>query len=502
MNSPNNAIPAVGFDSPPLPWSVKLLYGVGQVSEGLKTGAFGVFLMFYYSQVMGLPATMTGVAVAIALVFDAVTDPLAGSLSDRFRSRFGRRHPFMYASAIPLGVGFFLLFAPPENLSEWQLFCWLVGFAIFTRASMTLFNVPHLSLGAELTRDYAERTAVVGVRYFFNTFGALLAVVAGFGVYFAATSDFPQGQFNKEQYPNYAMALSLLMVVAVLLSTFGTQKQALTLSQPAPDWRPAHGVIGQLWRELQEALANYSFRWVFMGVLLVFLMVGVDVSLNLYMNTFFWEFEGRQNLAYFMAAPLGVMLGTLFTGLVTRRFGKLNAVLWGVGGWIACQCLPIVLRVAELLPANGEETLVAGLVGLKFIQGLFVAQCLVSFGSMIADIVDEHELVTHRRQEGIFFAAVSFSSKCTTGLGNLFAGIALDVIAWPEGQGIRTAADVNPETIIHLGILFGPALAIVGVASLWCYSHYQIDRARHDEICAELARRRESVADVQELANA
>lgn len=485
------ARPALGK----LPWSVKLLYGLGQISEGLKTGAFGVFLLFYYSQVLGLSATWTGLAVGIALVVDAITDPLAGSISDRFRSRFGRRHPFMYASIIPLATGFYFLFAPPAGLSDPQLFGWLLIFAILTRAAMTLFHVPHLSLGAELTRDYTERTTVVGVRYFFNTLGALLAVVVGFGIYFAATREFPQGQFNVDQYPSYALVLSITMALTIALSALGTQKHALTLYQPPMTWQRECGVLGQLWRELIEALSNYSFRWVFIGVLLVFLMVGVDISLNLYMNTFFWELTGEDNLKFFAAAPLGVMLGTLFTGILTDRFGKLAAVIWGVGGWIFCQCLPILLRIADLLPQNGAAELVAGLVALKFVQGLFVAQCLVSFGSMIADIVDEHELLTHRRQEGIFFAAVAFSSKCTTGLGNLFAGIALDVISWPTGAETRTAADVAPETIIQLGILFGPALALLGVVSLWCYSHYQIDRTRHAEICAELERRRGILAN-------
>ena len=109
---------------------------------------------------------------------------------------------------------------------------------------------------------------------------------------------------------------------------------------------------------------------------------------------------------------------------------------------------------------------------------------------MIADIVDEHELLTHRRQEGIFFAAVAFSSKCTTGLGNVFAGIALDLIDWPQGATVRSATDVASDTVYQLGILFGPALAVVGLVSLWCYSHYRIDRTRHEEICAELAVRR------------
>jgi len=479
----------------PLSFATKLLYGVGQAAEGLKNGAFGVFLLFYYSQVLGLGASYAGLAVGIALVFDAVTDPLAGSVSDRFSSRFGRRHPFIYASIVPLAVAFYLLFAPPEGLSQPQLFCWLVVFAVLTRASMTLFHVPHLSLGAELTDDYAERTIVVGFRYFFSTFGALIAIAFGFGYFFAATDEFPVGQFNADQYPHYALALSLGMAVIILCSALGTQRVALTLHQPAADWHRDRGLFAQLFLELRQAMSNYSFRWMFFGLLLVFLMVGVDLTLNLYMNTFYWELSTTQNLLFFVAAPLGVMIGAFFTGAITRRFGKLPPVIWGVAGWMFCQSLPIVLRMLDMLPANGEQPLGVFLIALKLIQGLCVAQCLVSFNSMLADIVDEHELLTGRRQEGIFFAAVAFSSKCTTGLGSVFAGVALDLIGWPEGAEITSAADVAPETIMYLGILFGPALGLIGIAALWCYSHYRIDKARHDEICAELVVRRELAND-------
>ncbi len=474
-----------------LSFATKFLYGAGQAAEGLKNGAFGVFLLFYYSQVLGLGASYAGLAVGIALIFDAITDPLAGSISDRFKSRFGRRHPFIYASIIPLATAFYLLFSPPAELSQPQLFFWLLVFAVLTRASMTLFHVPHLSLGAELSDDYNERTTVVGFRFFFSTFGALIAIAAGFGYFFAETAEFPVGQFNAGQYPHYALAVSVGMASIILLSAVGTQRVALGLHQPSEQWQRKRGLFSQLWLELREAMSNYSFRWMFFGLLLIFLMVGVDQALNLYMNTFYWELKANQNLLYFVAAPLGVMLGAFFTGAITRRVGKLPPVLWGVGGWMFCQSLPIVLRMLDLLPANGGQSLAPFLISLKFVQGLFVAQCIISFNSMLADIVDEHELLTGRRQEGIFFAAVAFSSKCTTGLGSAFAGLALDVIGWPEGSAVTTAADVPAETIMHLGIFFGPALAVIGIASLWCYAHYRIDKTRHDEICAELAVRRE-----------
>src|SRR5690606_25534657 len=125
-------------------------YGVGQVAEGAKNTAFDLFLFFYYNQVLGLSGTLSGAAMLIALAVDAATDPLVGSLSDSLRSRWGRRHPFLYASALPLGCSFALLFRPPEGLGQLGLFGWLTLFAVATRVSMTLYFVPHLALGAEL----------------------------------------------------------------------------------------------------------------------------------------------------------------------------------------------------------------------------------------------------------------------------------------------------------------------------------------------------------------
>lgn len=143
---------------------------MGQIAEGVKNTGFTTFLLFYYNSVLRLSGTYAGTALLIALVFDAVTDPLVGSLSDSFKHRLGRRHPFMYASAIPLAVSFGLIFSPPEGLGQIGLFLWLTRFAILVRASMTLYHVPHMALGAELTSDYHERIIVVAYR---SGFGAL-----------------------------------------------------------------------------------------------------------------------------------------------------------------------------------------------------------------------------------------------------------------------------------------------------------------------------------------
>ena len=136
---------------------VKWSFGIGQMAEGIKNSSFSAFLLFYYNQVLGLPAETAGLAIAISLIFDAVTDPMIGTISDRWNSPHGRRHPFMYASALPLGVSFYFLFSPASfatSGSEFTLFLWMLTFTILTRGAMTLYHVPHLALGAELTEDY------------------------------------------------------------------------------------------------------------------------------------------------------------------------------------------------------------------------------------------------------------------------------------------------------------------------------------------------------------
>ncbi len=476
-------------DVPPLGLHHKFAYGIGQFAEGLKNSGMGTFVLFYYVQVLGVEAYLAGLAVFIALLFDALTDPLAGSLSDNWHSRWGRRHPFMYASAVPLALFFYLLFEPPTAyLGEAGLVVWMTLTMIGTRAAMTLYHVPHIALGAELSEDYSERTAIVAFRQFFGTFGAMAAAGIGFWWFFADTPEFANGQLNAAAYGPFALCLGALMVVTIVWSAWGTRDRVPYLPRGGDTTRPSvGGALRRMFRELREALSNRSFAWLFAGVLIVFVMVGVNGALDVYMFIYFWEVDSSMRGLLSMPAPLGIMAGALLTPWLHARFEKKAGVVWGTAWWAACQVIPVMLRLAGAFPENDSPALVPLLFLIKFLQGVGVVQALVSFGSMIADVVDEHELATGRRQEGIFFGAVSFSGKATSGLGNLFAGIGLSVIGWPSGDRIASAGDVPAGTVVELGVLYGPGVASLAVISVWCYSHYRISRARHREITARLA---------------
>ena len=488
--------------APPLGFRVKFAYGVGQFAEGLKNVGMGTFVLFYYVQVFGVPAWLAGLAVFIALLFDAFTDPLAGSLSDNWQSANGRRHPFMYASALPLALFFFLLFSPPAQwLGQFGLFLWMTVMMVLTRAAMTLYHVPHIALGAELSEDYRERTQIVAYRQFFGTFGGMFATAIGFWWFFADTPQFHNGQLNAAAYGPYALFLGVLMVVTIWWSAWGTRSRLPYLPQARRQVRRLS--VGEVaLRVMLEALQNRSFAWLFLGVLIVFVMVGVNAALDVYMLLYFWEVDSGERGLLSLPTPVGIMLGALLTPWLHRHFDKKVGVVWGTAWWALCQVVPVGLRLLGAFPDNDSAALVPLLLVIKFLQGVGVVQALVSFGSMVADIADEHELRTGRRQEGIFFGAVSFSGKATSGLGNLFAGIGLSVIAWPSGDHIRTAADVDPDTVVNLGILFGPVVGSLAIVSVWCYSHYRITRARHAQIVADLNARRDTGRDVADAAAA
>ena len=480
-----------------VPFSSKLAFGVGQFAEGLKNTAFGLFILYYYNQVLGMSGTLAGAALFIALLFDAVTDPLAGSLSDNWKSRLGRRHPFMYASAVPLALAFIGLFSPPSGLGEWGLFAWLTVFAILTRGAMTLYHVPHLALGAELTENFHERTRVVAFRQFFAAAGAAAAIIIGVGYFFA---DARGGQLEAANYMPYAISLGVLMVATVWYSAWGTQKEVPFLSAPVP--RSKRNPLVQLVLDMLEAFTNRSFAWLFSGVLIVFIMAGVNGALDLYMLQYFWELPDTERQGVLIAPVVGLLVGVFLTSPLLRRTDKRFGVILGTAAWAICQVAPVFMRLWwDSFPANGTTALFYTLVAFKLVQGIILQQAFVAFGSMMADVADEYESTSGVRQEGIFFGAIAFSSKATSGFGTFIGGYGLDIISWPRGADIRTAADVPAQTLVDLGILYGPVVAGFSILSIWCYTHYDLTRERHAQIIKTLNARRQTAEPAQARAS-
>src|SRR5579862_1048967 len=214
--------PVTDAEPRPLALSAKLLYGVGEMPITVLMVLSGLFILFFYNSVMGLPATLVGVGLFTSLALDAITDPLIGHLSDRSQHRLGRRHAFMLPGALGMGPCFFLLFSPPRHLGHTGLFLWLLGTMIALRATSAIYRIPYLGLGAELSRGYDDRTKTMAIRAVFGLVGTLAAAGLSFALFFPATADGSEPKLQYSGYPHLGLAFGALMTISGLVCFFGT----------------------------------------------------------------------------------------------------------------------------------------------------------------------------------------------------------------------------------------------------------------------------------------
>ncbi len=195
--APSNAV--TSLTRLPNIW-MKILYGCGQIPYTIKTILFGVFTLYFYTTVLGLPGSLVGIASGIGLVWDAVIDPVIGAFSDTTQSRFGKRHGFMLAGAAGMGVSFWAYFSPPAGLSLPSLFTWLLITSLLVRTTTSLFAIPYYALGAELSSDYHERTSITGVRSIFALLGTLATATLSFVLFFPETAPGVDPKLNVNGY--------------------------------------------------------------------------------------------------------------------------------------------------------------------------------------------------------------------------------------------------------------------------------------------------------------
>ena len=469
---------------PALALSTRLSYGVGQLSDGVKQSAFSTFLFFYYNQVLGLSGSLAGSAALLALLVDAVTDPMVGQLSDRFRSRWGRRHPFMLAGAIPFGIAIFGLFSPPVDLSQGQLFAWMLGGAIAVRLMLTLFYVPHLSLGAELAKDYYGRTSLIGYRVFFTYGSILVTSVVGFSLFFPPSELYPNGMLDRSSYPGFGLFCGIMGSIAMLLSVLGTWRAIPELSKPVVTGEETTALLAFV--DVFRTLKLTSFRILFAAILMFSTLAGVVQTLLIYVATYVFEFQPGHLAGLASSVLIGIIFASLVAQGLSRRFDKKRALRICVitGGVFAFS--PQVLYFGGLLGQIDETMKFVLVFTVNGISQIFFIAYMILLDSMLSDSIDEHQLYTGKREEGLFFAARSFATKASYGLGSFLAGIGLDIIQFPQSA---TPESVPPESVMNLAVLSGPVMFVLFAATVLISNRYPMTEARHQEIMREIAAR-------------
>lgn len=471
-----------------LSFSTRFFYGFGSIAFGVKDNGFSYFLLIFYNQVVGLKSATVGLAIMIALLVDAFLDPIVGQISDNWRSRWGRRHPFMYASAVPVSVSFLLLWNPPMGWSHEALFAYLIVVAVFIRSCITLYEIPSSALAAELTTEYDERTKLLSYRYLFGWIGGVAVYFAALTIFLKPDATHAVGQLNGPGYARYGLCAAVVMFASILISAAGTHRQIPSLRTP-PQRKAS---LGQLAREMFGTLKHASFLTILVASLFVAMGGGLVLSLNLYFQTFFWRMSSAQTAMFTFASLAAAVFAFAAAPWFSRRFGKKRSAMGLILAALVFGTLAIGLRLLGLFPANGSPLLFPVL----FVQSMLSTACAVTSNilstSMIADVVEDSELRTGRRSEGLFFAAAAFVAKAVTGIGIFLSSMILLVAGFPEHAA---PGEVDPEVIRHLGLVYLPTLGVIYVLAAVFMAPYRITRESHEAALRELAAARDLVAE-------
>ena len=427
--------------APPLTRGLKLFYGSGSMAEAVVISSITQFLMLYYNQVRGLPAAQVGLAIAAGLAVNAVADPLVGSWSDRTRSRFGRRHPFMYAAIVPVALSFVALFNAPAWPPVAQL-AWLACFNILLQQALTAFHTPHLAFGGELTTDYIERTRVMSYNTFFLWAGDTLCWLATFGLFFSSSAAFSNGALDPSRYGPFSLTIASIVLVILFCSSFFTRRRIPWLPAAAPGTQAF--TLANFFIDVRQALANRNYVMLLLGAFCLSLMQGLRGGLWIYTATYFWQLPSEQITWFALGSFISYLSGSAIVARLHRRFDKRMTGAVAVTVYCIGPALPMILGYFGLLSAQTPYILPI-LIAFALLQHLPFCVMTTTVLSAFADIADENELRFGARQQGILYSTQTFFARIDQAIGAALAGWALTTIAFPA----HAAPGHVPDAVLH-----------------------------------------------------
>ena len=458
-----------------LPWTTKAGYGSAELGLVAVEVLVQVYLLKFYNVVVGLPSALAGLALSVAILWDAVTDPVMGGISDRTRTPWGKRRPYFVPGALAACVFFVALFHPPVFKSNtFAFFYLLIGF-VSLNTSLTVVSVPHVSLAGEMAFDRDQRTALFGYRRLFATLGLVLGTVLP-----ALILRSLGGEETAENVARSRSTTALLLCAPILLTAFWAFAATRGRDEPSHE---SGARFADIVRNLGRLFLSQKDVWtnkVFFPLLLSAIIAGAARTLNGSIALYYYQFrlelpEDIVVLAVLLPFFLCLLASIPLWVWISRHKGKKWPAFWGVLG--------LALLTVFTYPFFPPGSIV-GPVCIAIVGG-FCAGSVVILDSLIPDAIDYDELRTGRDREGLYFGVWKLGTKISRALGLAFAGVVLQIIGFDEGRMTQ-----DPEVGWRLALLFGPAVGVFFALAAIVFACFPLTDGTHRRIQRILERRR------------
>ena len=442
-----------------------IAYGMPGLGAGYMYLLMSLYVMKFSTDVLLIAPAVMGVIFSISRIWDAVSDPIAGYLSDRTTFKFGRRRTWMLISFIPISFGFLAVFSPPESMQGQSLDLWMMIAILSFYSAITLLNVPHMALGAELSEDYHERTRLFGVRHIGFTLGSILALVSM--SLLISEENNPDGDVRQ-----LASSLAFYAISAMSLMIFF----AVSKLKENPEFQ--NRVNKNPFKAFRDVWINPHAKILIIVLFIENLGGAVIGVLTLYVTQYIVEAPAWAPLiifAYMLPSALSVPLWIP----LSRRFGKIR--LWV----FSLAFTGISFGGIFIIPFLDSVTdrLIVMFIGAAL--GGMAAGCGGAIGpSVKGDVIDYDEYLTGERKEGSYFAALNFVFKSATGIMLLVTGFVLQFSGFIPNQ---------PQTMevkIALISLYGLVpLVFYSLGAYLLYKKFKFGEKEHAAIKQQIQER-------------
>ena len=444
-----------------LTFGSKFKYGLADLGFALITSAIQFFLLFYYTDVAGINPALAGLALMVGkLTWDAINDPLFGYLSDRTRSRFGRRRIYMLIGAVPLGIAAWIMFSLPQGLTGMSAFLAVLISFWLVDTFHTMTTVPYYAMTPELTRDYNERASLTSVRMIFSVVGYILG---------AALTTLLAGIFQgmglnmQQAWSATGAVFGVIAITTTLITTFSVKEQPELAGEPSKI-PPVKAIF--------TSFKNKPFNILMVAFILSSFSFTVLTALVPYFITY--QLNMGDQVSFVLLVML-LMIGIFIipVKMIADRINKGPA--YALGLFIAS----VAVMTSFFLPHEPTPLiyLVAAVAGMGF-----SAQWVCPW-SMLPDVVEYDEKLTGERREGIYYGLWAFLTKFTGALGIAVSGWALGLFGYVPN------VEQTTQALFGIRLFFSIVPAVVILVSLPFLIWYPITRKNHAELVKELAER-------------
>ncbi|CAE7404001.1 unnamed protein product [Symbiodinium microadriaticum] len=435
--------------------------------------------------VLKLDPGLVSLALAIALIVDAVSDPFVGYWSDRLRSRLGRRHPFIYAAALPVSLAYYFLWIPTPGLTDGELFSWLLVNIIALRITLTLFEVPSTALAPELTPDYDGRTRLMSGRVSTNWIAGLVMAIAMYGIFLVPSAAHPDGITNIEGYEAAGLVAAILIFLSILFSGIGLHSFTPWLAQVSQDEADARAeTLRDFPRRLFALLRNPAMRVVLIAGVMGAAAAGMASSLWAYIYSYFWGVDTEvMTLISFAQLAAAMLAFFLLPALALGREKRQLAVGFSIAAFL-WSTSPLILGTAMGWQGLNLSWFPIMLTIHGGVEVLLAVMSSIMIASMTTDIVEDVRVQDDSRQEGMIMAAQTFISKIASAVGVALAGQLLTIIAFPDDA---MPGQIDTGTLAELGLIYAGVQIVLYSLTVWALSRFPISRSGHEAMVADLA---------------